>query len=62
MKIYEVEQKYFNNGKVKATITELELKTVPKNMITENNQYDLYKDYFTDKTTAQKFYKDALKA
>lgn len=62
MKIYEVEQKYFDNGKVKAKITEYELETIPENESIENQKCDLYRDYFTDKATAQKFYEDALKA
>lgn len=60
MKIYEVEQKYFDNGTVKAKITEYELETIPENESFENKKCDVYRDYFTNKQEAENFYKKAL--
>lgn len=58
MKIYSVKQKYYDSGKVEATIDELEAPYVLENVKTAEEKYDLYIDYFADKTEAKKFFAD----
>lgn len=62
MKIYCVEQKYFNNGNVQVSHRSLDLPAVPASSSQEYERYDLYIDYFTDPVEAEKFMRQALRA
>lgn len=62
MTVYRVQQKYFDNGKVEAHMTELELTEKPENTYKEGKRFDEYNDYFTDKAEAEECYKNALNA
>lgn len=62
MKKFVVWQKYFNNGKVKAGIKEIEEQEVEQFIdFKEMESYDLYNDVFDTKEEAKKFYQQALK-
>ena len=62
MKKFVVWQKYFNNGKVKAGIKEIEEQEVEQFIdFKEMEGYDLYNDVFDTKEEAKKFYQQALK-
>ena len=62
MKKFVVWQKYFNNGKVKAGIKEIEEQEVEQFIdFKEMESYNLYNDVFDTKEEAKKFYQQALK-
>ena len=62
MKKFVVWQKYFNNGKVKAGIKEIEEQEVEQFIdFKEMESYDLYNDVFDTKEEAKNFYQQALK-
>jgi len=64
MKIYAVEQKYNDHGKVTATIKTLELDVteLPKSYSEEHQNYDYYVDYFKTLKEAEDKKKQALNA
>lgn len=64
MKIYAVEQKYNDKGKVTATIKTLELDVteLPKSYSEEHRNYDYYVDYFKTLKEAEDWKKQALNA
>jgi hypothetical protein len=62
MKKFVVWHKYFNNGKVKAGIKEIEEQEVEQFIdFKEMESYNLYNDVFDTKEEAKKFYQQALK-
>jgi hypothetical protein len=62
MKIYAVEQKYFDKGKIEAKISSFESSIIPKNHSEEHTNYDYYVDYFDNLKDAENWKKQALKA
>ena len=62
MIIYEVTQKYYDNGKVDVNFHRYEMDSKPDNRFEEHPHFDLYHDYFTNEKKAEKFYKDAKRA
>ncbi len=59
MKVYEVITKFFDSGKVKAVMTQIEVDEKPKNTMVENKMCDEYHDYFDTYEEAKKFWQDA---
>ena len=62
MIVYEVVQKYFDNGATKANLNPIESDTLPESSYEERKGYDIYKDYFSDINAARNFYQQALNA
>lgn len=62
MKIYAVEQKYFDKGKIEVKISSFELSIMPKSYSEEHVNYDYYVDYFDNLKDAENWKKQALKA
>ncbi len=62
LKIYAVEQCYYDNGKVEAKLWAFHADEKPKPYQKEEPQLDLYIDYFVDETLAKKFLEDAQNA
>lgn len=62
MKFWCVSNKYFDSGKVKVTVFQVEADTKPKNEMTENKMCDEYRDYFDTYEEAAKFAKQAMEA
>lgn len=54
MKIYAVCSKFYDDGRVNAYMTELELEEKPENKYKEYPRYDRYVDYYTNKKKAEK--------
>lgn len=62
MKKFVVWQKYFNNGKVKAGIKEIEEQEAEQFIdFKEMETYDFYNDVFDTREEAKEFYQQALK-
>jgi len=62
MKVYAVEQKYTDTGKVFAKTHTLQLDSIPPQHYEEREKYDLYIDYFADPAKAEQHRRDALNA
>jgi hypothetical protein len=62
MKVYEVVQKYFDNGQVIANSYLLDLPELPENKSESTKKCDIYRDYFTDPVEAESFRQEALNA
>lgn len=62
MKIYEVITKCYDNGKVIASMHELECDTIPESTFEETKRCDIYHDYFTDRSEALQMIEDAKNA
>ena len=58
MKFWCVSNKYFDSGRVKATVFQVEADTKPKNEMTENKMCDSFDTY----EEAAKFAKQAMEA
>lgn len=58
MKIYAVEQRYHDDGKVEAKLWAFHADEKPEPYQKEEPQFDLYIDYFTDEALAKKFLED----
>lgn len=54
MKIYAVNSSFYDDGRVKAYMTTLELDEKPESKYTEHPSYDHYVDYYTNKKDAEK--------
>ena len=62
MKIYAVEQRYYDDGKVDAKLWAFHADEKPEPYRSEESQFDLYIDYFTDEALAKKFFEDTKNA
>lgn len=62
MKYYGVRTKFYNNGKVKAEVFEVNAEQKPQADYTETNVCDIYQDYFDTKNEADEFARMALMA
>lgn len=65
MKQWKVTSKFFNNGKVQATIEEIETEKPQPNIFKSNNRFDEnrfdeYQDFFDDQTEAEIFFQSAI--
>lgn len=57
---YKVVTKFYNSGKVTASIHEVLAEIKPASYFCDNNNCDEYHDYFNTQEEAVKFYKEAL--
>lgn len=62
MKYFGVTTAFYDNGKVKAHMFEVESERIPENDYTYAKHADIYWDYFETKEMAQAFLANALKA
>lgn len=62
MKFYGVDNRYYNNGKVKATIITCEADTKPEDKSLEAESADMYIDWFDTLNEAQEHRKQCLLA
>lgn len=62
MKIYAVEQRYYDSGKVEAKLWAFHADEKPEPYQKEEPLFDLYIDYFADEALAKKFLEDTKKA
>lgn len=60
--IYAVIQKYYDNGKIKASMISSPSEKVPDQVYVEKRDHDLYIDYFTSKADAESFLQDCFRA
>ena len=62
MKYWCVSTKFFDSGKVKAVMYEVEANEKPKNSNVENSICDEYHDYFESYDEAKQFWREAQTA
>lgn len=62
LKIYAVEQRYYDNGKVDIKMWAFHADEKPEPYQKEEPQFDLYIDYFVDKALAKEFFEGAQNA
>ena len=61
-KFWCVSTKYFDSGKVKSIMYQIESEEKPKDGMVENRMCDEYHDYFDNYEDAKKWWEDAQKA
>ena len=62
MKIWCVCFKYFDDFHAEVNMYEEELDNIPANSYESRAEYDIYCDYFDNKSEAEDFYEEAKKA
>lgn len=62
MKFYGVTTRFYDDGKVKAKMFEIEAKEMPEAEYEETSTCDIYVDYFTSEREANQYLQDALNA
>jgi hypothetical protein len=62
MKIYKVEQKYFDSGRTEASVVETSGDSLPKSEHESRRLCDYYADYFLDRAAAERFAEDARRS
>ena len=62
MKYYEVETRFFDNGKVEAVIFEKDAKQMPESHYAETAACDIYTNCFENRKDAEQYRQDALNA
>lgn len=61
-KYYGVNTKFYDNGKVKVHIFEVEANKKPENVCEEKTCYDEYLDYFATRKEAERYAEDSRRA
>lgn len=57
-KFWCVSSKFFDTGRVKATMFQVEAENKPQNEMTETERYDEYLDFFNTHSEARDFWQD----
>lgn len=58
MKVYCIEQRYYDNGSVTCKVIIEQHKKMPQNTYEETPRYDRYRDYFATEVDAREFCKE----
>lgn len=62
MKYYCVSSAYYDNGRVKASIEEVESESMPIDTREHLKKYDLYRDYFKTLAEAEQWQEESMNA